>query len=134
MRGVDANVILRYVLRDIPDQAERARRLIESQELVGITAVALAEVAWTLTGPRRLLPRPVVAGQLMALLARENVAAIGFDKAEALAALLNCNRPVGAAGFGDAMITACSRSEGIEEIYSFDQRFARAGLTPVSPA
>lgn len=134
LRGVDANVILRYLLRDIPDQAERARRLIESETPIGISAVALAEVAWTLTGPRKLRPRQVVAAELLEFLARENVVTIGFDKADGSTALVNCGRPVSPPNFGDALIAACSRSFGIEEIYSFDQRFVRAGLTPIAPA
>jgi predicted nucleic acid-binding protein len=51
LRAVDTNVLLRYLLNDIPDQAERARRLIDSDEPIGITPVALAEIAWVLTGP-----------------------------------------------------------------------------------
>ncbi len=75
----------------------------------------------------------MVATQLIDLLARENIVAVGFDKAEAQAALMACTSPTGAASFGDALIAACARSAGVQEIYSFDQRFARAGLTPATP-
>ena len=68
------------------------------------------------------------------LLDRTNIVTVGFDKAEARTSLLACAPAVGAADFGDALIAASARSAGVQEIYSFDQRFARAGLTPVAPA
>ena len=131
LRAVDANVLLRYLLRDVPEQAEQARQLIDSARPLGLTAVTLAEVAWTLAGPRYRRARPAVARQLIDLLARENMVTVGFDKAEAQTALLACTAPSGAANFGDALIAACARSASVQEIYSFDRHFARAGLTPV---
>lgn len=133
LRAVDANVLLRYLLNDVPAQAARARRLIESEATLGMTAVVLAEVAWTLAGPRYKWERTLVAACLLDLLTRENIEAVGFVKAEAQASLLACTPPQGAASFGDALIAACARSAGIDEIYSFDQQFARAGITPVPP-
>ncbi len=133
LRAIDANVILRYLLKDHPDFSERSRRLIESDESVGLTAVALAEVAWTLVGPRTRLDKADVAVQLSVLLSRENVVTVGIDKIEALIALQTCASGTGAAGFGDALIAACARSAGINEIYTFDQQFFGAGITPVIP-
>lgn len=132
LRGIDSNVVLRYFLGDVPEQAEKARKLIESEQPLGLTAVALAEVAWTLAGPRYRRERAAVAMHLIEFLARENVTAIGFDKVEAQIALMNCTARVGAANLGDALIAACARSVGIQEIYSFDERFGRAGLIPVA--
>ena len=132
-RAVDANIVLRYFLRDLPDQSERARSLIESDAVLVLTAVALAEVAWTLTGPRHRRRRGAVALQLIEFLAMENIVCVGFDKAWAQQALLTCVPEAGGADLGDALIAACTRSAGIEEIYSFDQHFARSGLTPVLP-
>src|SRR5205814_10325729 len=88
LRALDANVVLRYLLDDVPQQSARARRLVDSDRPLGLTVVAVAEAAWTLTGPRYRRPRATVATLLMELLARENILAIGFDKAEAQAALL----------------------------------------------
>ena len=121
------------MLRDVPDQSEAARRLVESDEDLGVTAVALAEVAWTLAGPRHRRRRSVVSEQLVRLLSRQNLITLGFQKSEAQAALLACAPETGAASFGDALIAACARSAGAYEIYSLDRRFARAGLTPLVP-
>lgn len=131
--AIDANVLLSYLLKDVPEQAEKARRLIDSGRPLGLTAVALAEIAWTLAGPRYRRDRGKVATELIELLARENIVAVGFDKVEAQVALMACTGESGAANFGDALIAACARSAGLEEIYSFDQRFSRTGLTPISP-
>jgi uncharacterized protein len=133
VRAVDANVLLRYLLNDIPDQAEAARRLVESERPLGFTPVTLAEVAWTLAGPRYRHSREVVANLLIRLVARENMVAIGFEKAQAQAALLACAAPFGGSSFGDALIAATARSAGLAEVYTFDRRFARAGLTPIRP-
>lgn len=133
IRAIDASVLLRYLLQDIPDQAARARTLIDSDRPLGLTAVALAEVAWTLAGPRYRRPRVEVAAVLLELLARDNVATLGFAKVEAQLALRACAMAVGGANFGDALIAAVARSAGVGEIYSFDQRFTRAGLIPIVP-
>lgn len=134
LRAIDTNVLLRYLLRDVPAQAEQAERLIDSGRPLGLTAVTMAEVAWTLTGPYHHRDRTVVAHLLMEVLARDNIVPIGFDKREALGALLACTSPTGAANFGDALIAACARSVGVREIYSFDRHFSRAGLRAVVPA
>jgi predicted nucleic acid-binding protein len=132
-RAIDANVILRYVLHDIPEQAARARRLIESTEPLGVTAIALAEAGWTLTGPSYRRSRAAAASALADLLARGNVIALGFDKALAGAALLTCIPEIGGANIGDALLAACSQSEGVNEIYSFDETFKRTGMTVIAP-
>lgn len=108
MRAVDANILLRYLLGDDPEQSPKATRLMESGELLGLTAVALAEAAWTMTRPHRGLGRAWVAAALIALLESDTVIAVGFDKAQARDALLDCARPVGAADFGDALIAGAA--------------------------
>lgn len=134
LRAIDTNVVLRLLRGDVPEQAEAARRLIESDQPVGLTAVVLAELAWTLTGPRYQRARDAVANELGGFVARRNVIALGFEKAEAEAALLACARRERAADFGDALIAATARSFGVAEIYSFDRRFERAGLVAIAPA
>jgi predicted nucleic acid-binding protein len=133
LRAVDANVLLRYLVGDVPALARDARALVDSPRPLGLTAVALAEVAWTLTSSHYGWDRATVADRLGKLLARQNIVAIGFDKQEGLAALSACQRDTAPADFGDALIAASARSTGIVEIYSFDRRFARAGLNPIAP-
>ena len=47
MRAIDTNIIIRYVTRDDPKQAERARRLVQS-ETVYLSATVFLESAWVL--------------------------------------------------------------------------------------
>ncbi len=133
LRTLDTNILLRYFLQDVPDQAESARRLIDSELPLGLTVLALAEVAWVLAGRRYQLERPVVAAGLLRLLSRDNIVAVGYEKGEAQAALLACTSPTAAPSFGDALIAACARSAGIHEIYTFDRGFGRSGLVPITP-
>lgn len=119
--------------RMFPSRAEKSRASIESDRPLGLTAVALAEIAWTLAGPRYRRNRGEVAMDLVDLLARENIVTVGFDKTEAQVALMACATESEAANFGDALISACARSAGLEEIYSFDEGFSRAGLAPIVP-
>lgn len=133
LRAIDANVLLRYLLNDVPELSAKARRTIESDQALGVTAVVLAELAWVLTGQLYRFPRATVAHQLIDLLARQNIETIGVDKVEAQIALLACADPTGAANFGDALIAACARSAGVTEIYTFDRKFARAGMLPIFP-
>ncbi len=133
VRAIDANAILRYLLEDNARQYPAAQRLIESEVALGVSLVALSEVAWTLTGPYYRVERKPVAGLLTETLSRENIVALGFIKEEALATLQKCASDNAPADFGDALIAACARSAGIDEIYSLDRRFVRAGITPISP-
>jgi predicted nucleic acid-binding protein len=133
VRAIDTNVVLRYLLDDVADQAERARRLIEGEQVIGVTPIVLAEVGWTLAGPRYRIDRRDVARRLIVFLARDNVVTIGVDQGEAAAALSRCARAVGGANFGDPPIVACCRSIGVDEIYSFDRQFPRAGMRAVEP-
>ncbi len=54
MRGVDTNVLLRFITFDDPEQSPAAQRFIEGSEEKGerlfIAIVALCELAWTLRG------------------------------------------------------------------------------------
>ena len=73
MIAVDTNVLLRRLLNDDATQAERARRLFESEESVLIADVVLAEAVWTLTGKRYGAGREEIAAVAMGRLEEHNV-------------------------------------------------------------
>jgi predicted nucleic acid-binding protein len=127
LRVLDTSVIVRYLSGDLPDLAEQARRLIDSDTPVGIAAVALLEAAHVLRNPPYSHPREAVVDALVALLQRENVHGVAIDLSHAAAALMLC-RSSATVSFGDALIAATGRSAGLTEAYSFDARFGRAGL------
>jgi predicted nucleic acid-binding protein len=68
---------------------------------------------------------------LSLLVSRVNIVPIGFVEQEMRAALAACATQ--AADFGDALIAACSRSYGVEEVYTFDRKFERAGMVRLEP-
>lgn len=130
LRIVDTSIIVRYLTRDLPDQAEQARRLIESTVPLGITAVALVETAFVLRSPYYGQSRELIVDTLTALLQRRNVHGIGIDTMRAATALQLC-RASTAVSVGDALIAAIGLSAGVNEAYSFDARFRRSGLRVV---
>ena len=72
MKGLDTNVLVRFLTADEPDQSEAALRIIETAEAEGsrlhITTLVLAELVWVLKGPRYGLSRTEVADALGSLL------------------------------------------------------------------
>jgi predicted nucleic acid-binding protein len=127
LRLLDTSVIVRYLSNDLPDRAEQARRLIESDVPLGITAVALLEVAYVLRGAPYRYARSVVVDALVLLLQRENVHGVGMDAIHAVTTLQLC-RASTAVSVGDALIAATGLSAGVSEVYSFDARIGRSGL------
>ena len=130
LRLLDTSIIVRYLTNDIPRLAEQARRLIDSNRLLGVTTVALLEAAHVLRNPPYNHAREVVVDALVSLLQRENIVGVGVDAAQAAVALLLC-RPSGTVSFGDALIAAAGRTAGVTEAYSFDAAFGRTGLTVI---
>ena len=86
MIAVDTNVLLRRLLNDNAAQAEKARRLFESEESVLISDVVLAEAIWTLTGKRYAAGREDVAAVVLGLLEERNVV---FESRQAVWSALN---------------------------------------------
>lgn len=133
MIAVDTNVLLRRLLNDDVAQAEKARRLFETNESVLITDVVLAETVWTLTGKRYGAGKKEIEAVVMGLLEERNVI---FESRQAIWSALNDYLdalPVKAASgtrtadLADAMvvnkakITARYRSEQYRGTYTYDQ-------------
>lgn len=73
MIAIDTNVLLRHLLQDEADQAQRATVLIAGADPVLVTDIVLVEMVWVLTGKRYRLDRDRVAGVVSALLAEPNI-------------------------------------------------------------
>ena len=119
-------MVVRYLVRDVPEMAQQAAELIEGDEDLWITGVALAEVSYVLRSSY-LLPREIVIDHLLVFLSKENVYCYGLDKGIVQQALLMC-RPTGRISVADALIWAAARSSGENVVYSFDQRFPSDGV------
>lgn len=129
MDAVDTNVLVRYLLQDDPEKGPAAARLLDGAGDLGVSLVALAETAFVLSRVYSV-PRERVVDELVALLRKRNVAALGADKALVANALLSC-RPSGRVNYADALINADAHAAGA--LYTFDERFPSEGLTLKKP-
>lgn len=126
MRLLDTSVVVRYFTGAPPESAQVSRRIIDDEDDLAITDVALAEVAYVLRTAYRL-PREDIVDALIALLERANIDTFRLDKALVIQALLLC-RPSGRVSFPDALIWAAARASGGATVYTFDQRFPADGI------
>ena len=119
-------MVVRYLLRTPPELAQVSRRIIEEEDALAITHVAVTETAHVLTSVYRL-PREPVVDALVGLLGRANIDTFRLEKHLVVQALLLC-RPSGRVSFADALIWAAARSAGSIAVYSLDRRFPADGI------
>ncbi len=121
---VDANVILRFLTRDPPEQAAQSAALFDAVDRGEITLVldenVLAECVWVLQSYYKYSPGEI-AETLQDIVAQEGVEA--DDKPGLLDALrLFSEKNIDLA---DALTAVHMARLGIDEIYSFDTHFDR---------
>lgn len=121
MIAVDTNVLLRYLLGDDEAQAERSRRLFESDERILITDVVLAESVWTLIGRRYRATKTDVVAVVEKLLQEPNVC---FEDDEVIWSSLQAYRQT-ATDFADALIVhkalkTAAIDDELNAVYTFD--------------
>lgn len=131
MDAVDTNVLVRYFLQDDPDQGPAAARLIDGDDELGLSLVALAETAFVLSRNYEV-PQERVVDLLVELLRKRNIFVLGIDKALAASALLLC-RPSGRVNYADALINADARTHAVEKFHTFDESFPPEGLVLQDP-
>ncbi|MCL2595717.1 MAG: type II toxin-antitoxin system VapC family toxin [Promicromonosporaceae bacterium] len=123
MIAIDTNVLVRHLVRDDADQAERADAFLRSltAERPGfITTVVWAEVYWALTQPYRLNRRQVAESLRDMLQSVEIHSEHPSLVAEALAAAITKG-----ADFADALIGAAARRARCTEVVTFDKQAAK---------
>ena len=123
MSALDTNTIVRYLARDIPEQAEAARELIEglTPDAPGfICREVILEVAWVLERTYRFT-RIQVAEALMDMTASDSLVVEESD--DVAAAAYSYRR--GGVGFSDLMILKAVERENAAPLHTFDKRFAR---------
>ena len=122
MRGVDTNILVRYIVADDPEQFRAATRFIEHecspQEPGFINRVVLAEVVWVLESSYRL-PRSAVVSALRMLLDTNQ---LSIEQAEDARAALRAYED--GAGFSDSLIAAGNARLGCEYTVTLDRRAA----------
>ena len=121
MIAVDTNVLLRYLLRDDKEQADRSRHVFETAESILITDVGLAETLWTLMGSRYGAAKADLIAVVDKLLQEPNVR---FEDDEVIWSALQAYRGT-EADFADAIIVhkalkTASTGNGLDAVYTFD--------------
>lgn len=124
---LDTSMVVRYLTGDPPELAEKAARIIDSEEELLLTGVVIAETAYVLTTVYET-PRTETVDALIAFVQKQNIRPWEFDKAVVLRALLLC-RPSNRVSFADAMVWAAASSTGSGGVYSLDARFPDEGLS-----
>lgn len=123
MIALDTNVLVRYLVRDIPEQAEAARILLEglTPEAPGfISREVTIETAWVLERSYGF-SREQIADILEKLTATGSlIVEAGDDVARAALRFRQ-----GGADFADLMILAAAERAGASSLYTFDRTLAR---------
>ncbi|MYH70909.1 MAG: type II toxin-antitoxin system VapC family toxin [Gammaproteobacteria bacterium] len=133
MIAVDTNILLRYLLRDDKQQAEKAAHLINGDERVLITDVVLAEMIWTLGGRKYQLKKEDIVNTIESLFKEPN---LHFEDDQVVWRALQAYRgaePVKVgkrkkeADFADALIAykaqsiATKQQARLQAVYTFDK-------------
>ncbi len=138
MRGVDTNVLLRYLTADDPEQSPVARRLVMAAESSGdtlyINVIVLCELVWSLRGKRynrsweeiAIVIDQLLASPLFELQARDLVRA-------ALRHLMAGSLTTEQAGFADYLLGEINQRAGCTDTATFDAALGdQAGFTLLS--
>lgn len=120
MRGLDTNVLVRYITRDDPVRFASASELIEQSEAMGqrlyVNTVVLSELAWVLSGSRYRFPRSLIAETFEKLLAIPLFEI--EDRDEVLVAVAEYRS--GRGDFADYLIGRKNLAAGCHDTVTFD--------------
>lgn len=113
---IDTNLIIRFLIKDDPDQFEASQKLFSSQdEDLILPDLILAEVVWTLHSVYKLTKEEIIE-KLLKLLELKNLTA-NFDLLiNSLLIYRDYN-----ISFVDAYLIAFCEQNKLEGIYSFDK-------------
>ena len=123
MSALDTNVLVRYLVGDVPEQAKAVRELIDGltpDEPGFICREVVLEVAWVLERSYRLT-RSQVAEALMDLTASDSLIVENSDDVAAAAYRYR----QGGVGFSDLMILKAVEWANAAPLHTFDRRLAR---------
>ena len=126
MIGLDTSVLVRYLVGTPPAQARRAAALVDGDDEVGVSPVALAECAHVLRTQYDVSAGDVI-DSLIALVQRENVRVLGL-RADVLVGSLVRARQLPGHPVPDALIVAASLAADALPLATFDRDQSRYGI------
>lgn len=126
MKGLDTNVLVRYVTADDPEQTPVAKAAIEGAEARGerlfLSAVVLCELVWVLAGRTYRYPRSSVLEVLDEIL--ESPTFQVQDRSLVREAVASFRE--GPADFADYLLGRIHRNAGCDETWTFETRLKEA--------
>lgn len=126
MRGLDTNVLLRFLTSDDPAQAERVGALFAAAERTGdrffVSAIALCELSWTLRGQPYGLDRSQIAAVVERILGTSLLEV--QDRGLVRRALSDFRQ--GRADFADYLLGWHSLDAGCADTLTFDRKLSGA--------
>jgi predicted nucleic-acid-binding protein len=130
LRGLDTNVLVRYLTQDDSSQAKKANALVESatarREKLHLDVVVLCELVWVLRGAYSF-DKASVVGALEGILAAAQFSVGDRDLVrQALAAYRE-----GRGDFADYVLGTRNRAAGCTTTVSFDRALKRSDLFQV---
>ena len=127
MIGLDTNVLVRYFVKDDPEQTRRAVGLIHAltpTEPGFVGLAVLVELIWVITRRYRM-KRDAISQTLAILLTSREIV---VEQSDTVRAALQFHRS-GNAGFADCLIAASAKAAGCSQTVTFDRIAARdAGM------
>lgn len=113
---VDANLIIRFLIKDNPTQSEAAQKIfISLKESLILHDIVLTETVWTLLSVYKLTKQEIVE-KLLKILELKNIVANHSLLINSLLLFRDYN-----ISFIDAYLLAYSGDQKLEGIYSFDK-------------
>jgi predicted nucleic-acid-binding protein len=133
LRGLDTNLLLRYITEDDPGQTNQVRLLFEQaedrKELFYVSVILICELAWTLRCQPYLFDRARTADILQQIL--ETNLFVVQDRDLTRRAIVDYRQ--GRADFPDYLMGWQNRSAGCEDTLTFDRKLRRTeGFTVLS--
>ncbi len=123
MIALDTNVVVRFIVADDPEQAERARAFLESRSREStpclVTDIVVCETVWVLESCYRF-GRPEIAATLRSLLRARQ---LRFQSPDLVARAVDRYRR-GSGDVSDYLVDAVGRSLGCTATVTFDRAFS----------
>jgi len=124
--GVDTSVLVRYLVGTPQAQARRAAAIVDGEEEIGVSPVALAECAHVLR-TQYLIEKRDILDSLIGLVQRANVRVLGMRTDVLLGVLVRAHQLPGRP-IPDALIAAASLAADALPLVTFDREQRRYGV------
>lgn len=125
MKGLDTNILVRYLTADDPEQVEIAKANIEGAESRGerlfVCGIVLCELAWVLRGRSYDYGKREIADALEHLL---DTSVFEIEQRDLVRKALSRYRD-GRADFADYLLGLIHEDAGCDETWTFDNRLKK---------